>query len=135
MAVPLDDFVRQLGDSGVIPLDVLKDFIPPKADPKDADALIAELVRQRKLTTFQADEISKGNGRSLVLGNYVLMQKIGQGGMGQVFKAEHRRMKRVVAVKTLPAKTMEDPATVARFQREVEAAAKINHPNVVAALD
>ena len=55
--------------------------------------------------------------------------------MGQVFKAEHRRMKRVVAIKTLPKAFLKDAAAVARFQREVEAAAKLSHPNIVAAFD
>ena len=55
--------------------------------------------------------------------------------MGQVFKAEHRRMKRVVALKMLPPAVTKDAAAVARFQREVEAAAKLRHPNIVAADD
>ena len=55
--------------------------------------------------------------------------------MGQVFKAEHRRMKRVVAIKMLPPAVTKDAAAVARFQREVEAAAKLSHPNIVAAYD
>jgi serine/threonine protein kinase len=84
---------------------------------------------------FQAEEVSKGQGKSLVLGNYTILDKIGAGGMGQVFKAEHRRMKRIVAVKMLPAGMMKNPATVARFEREVTAAARLNHPNIVAAFD
>ena len=52
-----------------------------------------------------------------------------------MFKALHRRMDRVVALKTLPAKTSKDPATIARFEREVKAAAKLRHPNIVAADD
>ena len=55
--------------------------------------------------------------------------------MGQVFKAEHRRMKRVVAIKMLPPAVTKDAAASARFQREVEAAAKLSHPNIVAAYD
>jgi len=135
MAVVLDQFVKQLEDSGIVADQTLKDFLPPKREPKDAEELIGELVRQKKLTKFQADEVAKGNGKSLVLGNYVLMEKIGSGGMGQVFKAEHRRMKRVVAVKLLPPAMTKDQATIARFEREVEAAAKISHPNIVAAHD
>jgi len=73
---------------------------------------------------------TKGKAKSLVLGNYVLLEMIGSGGMGQVFKAEHRRMHRTVAIKILPASTMQDPATIARFEREVTAAAKISHPNI-----
>ncbi len=48
-------------------------------------------------------------------------------GMGQVFKAQHRRMERIVAIKMLPRHVMRDPATVARFEREVKAAAKLRH--------
>ena len=55
--------------------------------------------------------------------------------MGQVFKAEHRRMNRIVAIKMLPPAMTKDAAAVARFQREVEAAAKLRHPNIVAADD
>ena len=135
MAVPLEKFVQQLEDSGIVAGETLKDFLPPKASPQSAEELALDLVRQKKLTKFQAEEVSKGKGKSLVLGNYVLMEKIGAGGMGQVFKAEHRRMHRIVAVKLLPANTMKDPATVARFEREVTAAAKLRHPNIIAADD
>ncbi|MBS0207297.1 MAG: protein kinase [Planctomycetes bacterium] len=135
MAVPLDKFVQQIEDSGIILPDTLKDFIPPKASPKDAEELAKELIRQKKLTKFQAEEISKGKGKSLTLGNYVLLEKIGAGGMGQVFKAEHRRMHRMVAIKLLPPAMTKDNAAIARFEREVTAAAKLRHPNIVAADD
>lgn len=115
--------------------DTLKDFIPPKASPKDAEELALELVRKKKLTKFQAEEVSKGKGKALVLGNYVLMEKIGAGGMGQVFKARHRRMDRLVAVKLLPAAMTKDASAIARFEREVKAAAKLRHPNIIAADD
>ena len=135
MALPLEKFVKQLEDSGILAGDTIKEFIPPKASPKDAVELARELVRQKKLTRFQVEEVSKGKGKSLVLGNYVLMEQIGAGGMGQVFKAEHRRMKRLVAIKLLPVAMTKDKASIARFEREVEAAAKISHPNIVAAHD
>jgi hypothetical protein len=135
MAVPLEQFVKQLEDNGIFAGDTLKDFIPPKATPKDARELARELIRKKKLTTYQAEEVSKGKGKSLVLENYLLLEKIGQGGMGQVFKARHRRMDRIVAVKILPAHLMKNPATVARFEREVRAAARITHPNIVTAFD
>jgi serine/threonine protein kinase len=135
MAVALEKFVKQLEDSGIIAGDTLKDFLPPKNMPKDAQELALELVRQKKLTKFQAEEVSKGRGKSLVLGNYVLMEKIGAGGMGQVFKARHRRMNRLVAIKLLPAAMTKNAAAIARFEREVQAAAKLRHPNIVAADD
>ncbi len=66
-----------------------------------------------------------------MLNQYVLLSKIGAGGMGQVFKAQHRKMKRLAAIKLLPAALTKDEAAVKRFQREVEAAAKLSHPNIV----
>src|SRR5580704_8443598 len=135
MAVPLQQFVKHLEDSGILAGNTLQDFIPPKASPKDAEELVRELVRQKKLTKFQAEEVWRGKGKSLVLGNYLLLEKIGQGGMGAVYKAEHRRMKRIVAIKMLPPNMMKNAAAAARFQREVEAAAKLNHPNIVTAFD
>ncbi len=70
-----------------------------------------------------------------VLGEYVLLGKIGAGGMGQVFKAQHRRMERIVALKVLRPTTMEATDAVNRFHREVRAAAKLFHPNIVTAFD
>ena len=69
------------------------------------------------------------------LGDYVLLGKIGAGGMGRVFKAQHRTMDRLVALKMLPSGRMKDPEQVSRFHREVKAAAKLFHPNIVTAFD
>ena len=102
MAVALEQFVKQLADSGVIAPGKLENFVPPKAHPKDAQELARQLVQSKHLTKFQVQEIYLGRARSLILGNYTILDKIGAGGMGQVFKAEHRRMKRIVAIKMLP---------------------------------
>lgn len=77
MAVTLERFVERLNDSGVVPSGALLDFIPPKAFLASAEELALELVRQKELTKFQAEEILKGKGKSLVLGNYVIPEKIG----------------------------------------------------------
>jgi serine/threonine protein kinase len=135
MAVPLELFVKHLEDSGILAGDTLKDFIPPKAYPKDAEELLRELLRQKKLTKFQAEQVWQGEGKSLVLGNYLLLEKIGAGGMGQVFKAQHRRMDRIVAIKMLPVAMTKDQPAIARFEREVKAGAKLEHPNIVTAHD
>jgi serine/threonine-protein kinase len=58
------------------------------------------------------------------LGNYVILDKLGRGGMGLVLKAEHRCMKRLVALKVLSPQVTRTPELLRRFQREVEAAAK-----------
>lgn len=135
MAVPLEQFVKQLEDSGILPGETLRDFLPPKSNPQDAEDLLRELLENKKLTKYQAEQVWQGKGKSLVIDNYFLLEKIGQGGMGVVFKARHRRMDRIVAVKVLPTTVMKTPAVVARFEREVQAAARISHPNIVTAFD
>ena len=65
---------------------------------------------------------------------YVLLEKLGEGGMGTVYKARHRLMGRTVALKVIRAQLVEQPAMVARFQREIRAA-HLSHPNIVAAYD
>src|SRR5437764_4188018 len=115
MPVPLEQFVRRIEDSGIVASETLAEFVPPKASPKDAEDLARELMRKKKLTRFQAEEIARGRGKTLVLGNYVLLEKIGQGGMGAVYRAEHRRMKRVVAIKMLPPAMMKNADALARF--------------------
>jgi serine/threonine protein kinase len=70
-----------------------------------------------------------------VLGDYVIDALIGSGGMGQVFRASHRRMKRDVALKVLASGMLDSVEAVQRFHREVEMAAKLVHPNIAMAYD
>ena len=91
--------------------------------------------RQGKLTKYQAQAVYQGKTKGLVFGEYVVLDKLGEGGMGVVLKAQHRRMKRLVAIKVLSSAAMKQPGAVERFHREVEAAAKLSHPNIVTAYD
>ncbi len=109
--------------------------LPAAERPKDGESFSSALLKREKLNEFQAKELLSGSNTPLVLGDYVLLSKIGAGGMGQVFKAQHRHMDRLVAIKLLPAAMTKDEATVKRFQREVKAAAKLSHPNIVHAND
>ena len=68
-------------------------------------------------------------------GPYVLIEQIGAGGMGQVFKALHRRMDRIVALKLLPEASVQDAGALERFQREARSAARLTHPNIATAYD
>src|SRR5262245_56910441 len=139
MPVPVGQFVKQLAESGLLSADELRaleeSFPPDKFSADDAQEFARELVRQRKVTVWQATAIYQGKHQTLVYGNYVVLDKLGQGGMGEVFKAEHRRMKRIVALKVMSPKGMASPDAVKRFQREVQAAARLSHPNIVAAFD
>jgi len=66
---------------------------------------------------------------------YQLLEKLGEGGMGVVYKALHTKLKRIVAVKLLPRERTKDSQAVARFEREMEAVGKLDHPNIVRAMD
>ena len=135
MTLDLETVVKQLTDSGIVAPGKLEPFIPPKADPKTVEELVRALVQSNNLTAFQGQQVKAGKARALILGAYTILDKIGAGGMGQVFKAEHRKMKRLVAIKMLPPAMTKDAASLARFQREVEAAARLRHTNIVAADD
>ncbi|MBV9125224.1 MAG: protein kinase, partial [Planctomycetes bacterium] len=69
------------------------------------------------------------------LGQYRLLERLGQGGMGTVYRALHTRLKRVVALKVLSNPRMSNTQAVARFQREMEAVGKLDHPHIVRASD
>lgn len=82
------------------------------------------------------EKIAQVQKKEFLLANrYELLGKIGQGGMGHVFKARDIDRDEIVAIKVLDEKLSEDPAFVARFQREVEFSYKLRHPNIVSALD
>ena len=66
------------------------------------------------------------------LGAYEITAQIGEGGMGEVYRATDTKLKRDVAVKVLPAALAADPERLARFQREAEVLASLNHPNIAA---
>jgi len=101
-------------------------------DPK---ALAGELIRRGWLTPYQANQLLQGKGQSLVLGSYILLERLGEGGMGEVFKARHTNLGRVVAIKLIRKERLDNPAAIKRFQREVRAAAALAHPNIVLAYD
>ncbi len=69
------------------------------------------------------------------LGNYQLLEELGHGGMGTVYKALHLLLMKVVALKVLPIDRMSNVEAVARFRREMKAVGRLNHPNIVQALD
>lgn len=86
------------------------------------------------LTRWQCRQLLESK-TGFFLGRYKLCERIGVGGMGAVFKAEHQLMKRVVALKVIRRNLLRDPHTLTRFLREVKAVASLVHPNIVTAYD
>ena len=102
----------------------------------DPAALAQSLIINGILTAYQMEAVRDRKFEQLHIGNYEVLDRLGAGGMGAVFKARHGRMKRIVALKVL-SRTLaaEDESFVRRFQREVETIARLNHPNIVMAYD
>ena len=138
MALTLEQFRERLVHSGIVTLNEVSELEgnTEVAESEDTVQVLARrLVNSGKITKYQAGRVYSGRGAGLILGNYVILDKIGQGGMGRVFKARHRRMKRLVALKELPASMTRSNRALKRFQREVEVAGQLDHPNIVTAFD
>ncbi|REK09407.1 MAG: serine/threonine protein kinase [Planctomycetota bacterium] len=99
----------------------------------DDEQLAAKLVEQGLINRWQAEQLKVGRAK-FNLGPYQVIDSIGQGGMGQVFRAEHRLMGRIVAIKVLP-RHRSTPDAIASFTREIRAQAKFDHQNLVRAFD
>lgn len=138
MGINVRQFIESLSSSSIVSANELTSIraLPDAAtEEADAEALVRKLVAQGKLTKFQALNLYQGRAKGLLFGEYVVLDKLGAGGMGQVYKAQHRRMKRIVALKVLPPHAVGSPKAVQRFYQEVEVAAKVTHPNIVTAYD
>ncbi|MBI1913512.1 MAG: protein kinase [Planctomycetes bacterium] len=102
----------------------------------DAESLAGELCRRRLLTYFQSSQLLAGKGADLVLGaNYVLLDKLGEGGMGAVYRARHRITRGERAVKLIRSEYLTSKDSVQRFFQEAQAAEKLSHPNIIRAYD
>jgi serine/threonine protein kinase len=138
MVSEFDQFIDRLGSSGLLPATEVRELVESTSEamrPADVESLGKLLVESGRLTAYQAQAACSGAVNALVLGNYIVLDRLGAGGMGTVYKAIHRRMKRVVAVKVLARSVSQNASFLGRFQREVEAVARLNHPNVVQAFD
>jgi serine/threonine protein kinase len=132
-----DSFLQKLRTSQLLDKDAVKGVAQRcQAQGMDTDRDVArQLVSDGVLTRYQAERLLAGRTQGFVLGPYVILDRLGAGGMGQVFKAMHRDMDRVVAIKVLPKSRRSSAQAQARFMREVRASAKLDHPNIATAYD
>jgi eukaryotic-like serine/threonine-protein kinase len=132
------DFLSTLEQSGIITesgLQEVRDTLAEDSQLLDSSALARRLVEQGRLTEFQAHRLLVGNASSLVFGRYLLIDRIGIGAMGRVFKARHQLMDRLVALKVVLPICASSKHSVSRFFREMKIVGVLDHPNVVRAFD
>ena len=98
------------------------------------ESLAKHLISEGLLTRWQALQMLSGR-YSFYLGRYKLLDRLGQGKYGIVFKAQQAAIGRIVALKVMSNKALAHPRAVARFEREIRVAATLDHPNIVKAYD
>lgn len=136
---PIESFLDLTRKSGLVDANRLNLYLEKlnqkESIPDDPKELAKILVRDAVLSRFQADQLLSNKWRGFYVGKYRVIERIGIGGMGQVYLAEHRTMKRRYAIKVLPRSKASDPAALERFEREARAGGSIDHPNIVRAYD
>ncbi len=137
--VPLSraTFLQNLKGSGLAVGDDIERTLASisPGEESDGEALAGALIRCGKLTPYQAAALLEGRPADLWIGAYEVLDLLGKGAMGTVYRARHRTMKRVVAVKVLAREVAEGNTFAQRFQREVEMLARLSHANIVMAFD
>jgi serine/threonine-protein kinase len=112
--------------------------IPPekREAPEHIDRRLArQAVQSQALTLWQAQQLLAGRTSGFKVDRYILLELIGQGGMGRVYLARDTRLNRRVALKILAPERISNPRAVARFQREARVGAQLQHENLVRVYD
>ena len=103
--------------------------------PDDADRVAESLIDDGLITKWHVDKLMDKKYKGFILGKYKLLRLLGSGGMSTVYLGEHILMHRLRAIKVLPKGRVNDSSYLARFVREAQATAMLEHPNVVKAYD
>jgi serine/threonine protein kinase len=132
----VDDFLRLVLRSGLMDRAQLQETLRalPLAQRSKVHAVADFLVKQGKLSRFQAGKLLRGSYRGLVLGSFQVLAPIGRGGMGTVYLARDQRSGQLLALKVLPADRTEERIK-ARFRREMEMSQRVSHPHVAWTFD
>lgn len=135
--VPLDllRVIRKSGILGERQFEDLRAKVLAGDYPFDAVQLAQRLVREKVLTPYQANRLLKNKPHGMAVGKYIILDRLGSGSMGRVYKANHLLMGRVVALKVIAPEVASNARVVARFQREMKLVGRLDHPNVVRAYD
>jgi serine/threonine protein kinase len=130
-----ETFLANLRQSGLVEAAPLEETLAQLPGTKRGRVIARELVARGLLTKFQAEMLLAGRTGGFQLGQYRILDQLGQGGMGRVFKAVHLTMNRIVALKVVTSQLVKTEQGRQLFMREVRAAARLMHPNIVTAYD
>lgn len=128
-------FVDGASQAGLLSMEQIAELKAGAGAHSQPRELAKESLRRGWLTPYQVNQLLQGNGQELVLGNYVLLERLGEGGMGAVFKARNRKLNQIVAIKVIRKVRLGNTSLARRFGREVQAIMRLNHPNIIRALD
>ena len=136
MPTSLATLVDAIERSGVIPASRAAEVrkLSQATGIDDDDALLQRLVSTNLLTQFQAGELREGRYRRLRIGDYVLCDLLGVGGMGTVYRARNVRNGAIVALKVLGERYKHDAGMRARFRLEAKTGMAVQHPGLVRTL-
>ncbi len=128
-------FLSDLRDSNLLPPDKMEQVMRQCVSAAASASISQSLVENGLLTAYQVKLLAQGQGKGLTLGQYQILDELGRGGFGCVYKARHTLMDRLVALKVIAPERMEDRRARDWFLREVRATTRLNHPNIVLAYD
>ena len=134
------NLLKLLEKSGIADQDALKESLGSLSAKMDGEAvgtkeLTAHLIESGIITQWHADKLLVGKYKGFFLDKYKLLGLLGTGGMSSVYLAESRPTGKKRAIKVLPKKKVSDKSYLDRFYREGQAAASLNHPNIVRVYD
>ena len=124
------ELLQSLRDHELVPLNEIENVDKDEA----AESIAVRLCDAGFLTRYQSDVLLGYKSGPIKLDRYLVLDEVGEGGMGKVYKAIHMSMKRNVAIKMLSSGSISDERK-ARFRREIQSVASLDHPNIVTAYD
>ena len=133
----MDDFLRVARLSGLVDSDRLDEATWPwrgVTGPVPEACLLA-IIERGLLTAWQMEQLRKGRHKGFVISKYKLLRLLGAGRMSSVYLAEHMTLHNEVAIKVLPVTLMDQPSYLARFEREAQSSARLNHPHIARGYD
>jgi WD40 repeat protein len=128
----IEDVVRALGETALLEPaqreELLRRLQPRFSDPR---ALLQQLLEWGWVTPFQIAHLADGDPRELVVGSYVVLDRLGEGGMGEVLKARVQNGKQIVVLKVIRPDLLRNQAVTQQFLAEMQALSRLSHPNVI----